>query len=147
MTRIVEVTDVPRVMTRGQTKIKSLKLEEDVEGQMILNKGPVLAHLQTTIAIVITEGKAVSAKIIVPLINAAIILHLDIEEMQEVIIEDLCLKRMEIITKMVCLFQTYQDLLSLITNSQKCKTSKFQVFNLFMNATKRIMPTATQKNF
>jgi hypothetical protein len=45
MTRIVEVTDVQRAMTRGQTKIKSLKLEEDVEGQMILNEGPVLAHL------------------------------------------------------------------------------------------------------
>lgn len=45
MTRIVEVTDVQRVMTRGQTTIKSLKLEEDVEGQMILNEGPVLAHL------------------------------------------------------------------------------------------------------
>lgn len=147
MTRIVEVTDAQRARTRGQTKIKSLKLEEDVEDLMILNEGPVLAHLQTTIAIATTEGKAVSVKIIVPLTNAPIILHLDIEEMQEVIIEVLCLKKMEIITKMVCLFQTYLDLLSLIINSRKCKTSKFLVFNLFMNATKKIMPTATLKNF
>ena len=147
MTKTVGVIDGQIVMIRSQMKIRLLKLEEDVDALMILIEGHVLVHLQTTTAIVITEVKAANGKIIVLITIAVIIPPLVTEEMQEATIEDFCLKKMEIITKMVCLFQIYRDLLSLITNSQKCKTSKFPVSSLFTNATKKIMQIATLKNF
>ncbi len=147
MNKTVGVIDDQRVMIKSQTKIRLLKLEEDVDALMILIEDHVHDHLQNTIAFVTTEEKAANAKITVLLTIAVSIPHLAIEEMPEVTIEDLCLKKMEIITKKVCLFQIYQDLLCLITNLQKCKTSKFPVFSLFTNATKKIMLIATLKNF
>ena len=134
-------------MIRSLMKIRLLKIAEDVDALMILREGHVLVHHQTTTTIAIKEEKVANVKIIVLLTIAVSIPPLVIEEMPEVTIEDLCLKKMGIITKMVCLFQIYRDLLFLTTNLQKCKTSKFPASSLFTNGTKKIMLIAILKNF
>ena len=150
MTKIVKaktVGNAPKASIKDLTRIKFPKLEEDGDALTTLIEDRDLVLLQNTTPIETIEVKVVIVNIIGQVINVMIIHPQDTEGTEEGPTEVLSQSKMEILIKMVCLFQIYRDHLCPITSLQKCKTSKFLASNRFMNATKKITLIAIPKSF